>query len=61
MRNTAIIVVVGVTLIAILMSMFTVRQWDQALVLRFGKAVRVENAWGSDPNAGLKFMIPLAD
>lgn len=63
MRNTAIIVVVvvGVTLIAILMSMFTVRQWDQALVLRFGKAVRVENAWGSDPNAGLKFMIPWAD
>lgn len=37
---------------------FTVSQWDQALVLELGKAKRVENAWGQDADAGLKFKLP---
>ncbi len=58
MKNTAIVAIAGVIIIAILMSMYTVKQWEQALVLQFGKAVRVENAWGEDANAGLKYRIP---
>ncbi len=61
MKNTAIVAIAGVIIIAILMSMYTVKQWEQALVLQFGKAVRVENGWGEDPNAGLKFRIPLVE
>ena len=61
MKNTAIVAIAGIIIVAILMSMYTVKQWEQALVLQFGKAVRVENSWGEEPNAGLKFRIPLVE
>ncbi|PHS39943.1 MAG: protease modulator HflC [Robiginitomaculum sp.] len=53
-----LIVVAILAVVLLLASTFTVKQWEQALVLRFGKADRVLNAWGSDPDAGLKFKLP---
>lgn len=61
MKNTVLVALAGVVIIAILMSMYTVKQWEQALVLQFGKAVRVENSWGKEADAGLKFRIPLVE
>ena len=43
------------------MSVFTVNQWEQALVLRFGEPVRTENAWPAEQDAGLKFKMPFMD
>lgn len=37
---------------------FIVKEWEQALVLEFGKAQRVENEWGQKSNAGLKLKKP---
>ena len=37
---------------------FSVDQREQALVLMFGDAKRVEHAWGSDDQPGLKFKFP---
>ena len=37
---------------------FSVKQWKQVLILEFGQAKRVENAWGSEPDAGLKLKKP---
>jgi len=37
---------------------FTVKEWEQGLVLELGKAKRVENTWGQPANAGLKFKLP---
>ncbi len=37
---------------------FSVKQWEQALVLEFGQAKRVENPWGNEPDAGLKLKKP---
>jgi membrane protease subunit HflC len=37
---------------------FTVDQREQALVLLFGDAKRVEHAWGADDKPGLKFKLP---
>lgn len=44
-----------------MMSLFTVREWEQALILRFGEPVRVVNQWDGNPkgsDAGLKYKWP---
>lgn len=48
----ALAVVVGVAVVLLLSSAFTVRQTEQALVLQFGNPVRVER------EPGLKFKVP---
>lgn len=60
MRNTGFLaVIIGAILLLILLTCtHTVRQWEQALVLEFGEAKRVENNWGNEANAGLKFKMP---
>jgi len=62
MRNTPkspiFIVIAGVLALILLLCVHTVKEWEQALILEFGQAKRVENAWGSDPKAGLKFKLP---
>ena len=47
--------------LSILLSAFTVKQWEQALVLRFGDPVRVINSDQSKNDAGLKFRLPFAE
>lgn len=37
---------------------FIVKEWEQGLVLELGKAKRVENQWGQESDAGLKFKAP---
>lgn len=60
MRISPIIIfIVGALLLWLSTCFFTVTQWEQALVLRFGEAQRVENAWGEEANAGLKFKLPM--
>lgn len=53
-----VVLVVGGLFIAAT-SMFIVNQYSQALVLRFGDPVAVENPWvAEDENPGLKFKLP---
>lgn len=54
-----VIFALGILAIIAFSCTFTVKQWEQTLVLRFGEAQRVENAWGKDPDAGLKFKLPV--
>lgn len=59
MKGTPIfIVIAGIIAIIILLCTHTVKEWEQALVLEFGQAKRVENTWGDKPEAGLKFKLP---
>ncbi len=60
----------GIALVAIILLsqvFYTVREDKQALVLRFGEPVRVENAYQNiegealNPNAGLKFKLPFIE
>lgn len=59
MKNTPIFVVIAaIVAFIIFLCTHTVKEWEQALILEFGQAKRVENPWGSEPNAGLKFKLP---
>lgn len=58
-RTPLFVFIIGLLVILAWSCTFTVRQWEQALVLQFGEAQRVENAWGEEPNAGLKFKLPM--
>ena len=59
MKNSPIFVVIAaIVAILIFLCTHTVKEWEQALVLEFGQAKRVENAWGEKPEAGLKFKLP---
>jgi membrane protease subunit HflC len=59
MRNiTVLLVIAGLALITFFFCTFTVKQWEQAIVFQFGEAKRVENSWGADADAGLKFKLP---
>ena len=52
---------IGVAVVGVVLAgtcLFTVKQWNQALVLEFGEAKRIENKWGSESDAGLKFKKP---
>ena len=55
---TSIVVLAAIALAVFVMCTFTVKQWDQALVLEFGQAKRVANSWGEEADAGLKFKKP---
>jgi len=56
MKGTPIFVVIAAIIaVIIVLCTHTVKEWEQALVLEFGQAKRVENAWGNEPEAGLKF------
>lgn len=49
-----------VTALFVTFCTYTLKEWEQGLVLQFGKYKRVENAWNNDaePDAGLKFKLP---
>ena len=53
-----LVVLLGIAAVVILLCTHTVKEWEQALILEFGQAKRVENAWGATPEAGLKFKLP---
>ena len=53
-----LVVLVGIIAVIALLCTHTVKEWEQALILEFGQAKRVENAWGEAPEAGLKFKLP---
>ncbi|MEP3889891.1 MAG: protease modulator HflC [Hellea sp.] len=57
-RTPIIVVLLGIVALIAFLCTHTVKEWEQALVLEFGQAKRVENAWGADPQAGLKFKLP---
>lgn len=61
-KSTPFLIGLGIIVfLLILSSMYTVDQREQALVLRFNAADRVENAWGQDPDAGLKYRVPVIE
>lgn len=53
-----VVVLLGIVAVIVLLCTHTVKEWEQALILEFGQAKRVENAWGQTPEAGLKFKLP---
>ena len=60
MLRIAPIVVVAVFLIGFLTCTYTLKEWEQGLVLQFGEYKRVENPWTADDtsDAGLKLKLP---
>ncbi len=60
-RLVALAVLGGLIIIAILGSLFTVEEHEQAIVFQFGEAQRVENPWGEEANAGLKLKAPFIE
>ena len=60
MRNSSFFAVVIAAIVGIILftCTHTVREWEQALVLEFGEAKRVQNPWGAEADAGLKFKLP---
>ncbi len=56
-----IIFIIGLLVLWLSTAIFTVKEWQQALVLKFGEAQRVENAWDNhaEADAGLKFKLPM--
>jgi len=60
MKNVIAIVALGVAILLVFLCTYTLKEWEQGLVLEFGKYKRVENAWneGAPANAGLKFKMP---
>lgn len=59
--TTAAIVVFALIALLIYLAAYTVREDQQSLVLRFGDPVKIENAYGVEEDAGLKFKIPLIE
>lgn len=58
----ALIIAVLIALVIAFTSLFVVNQYSQALVLRFGEPIRVENAWGTEAgDPGLKAKLPWED
>lgn len=53
-----LVVLLGIIAVIVLACTHTVKEWEQALILEFGQAKRVENAWDKTPEAGLKFKLP---
>lgn len=59
MKSVSTLIGIAIVAVVILFTCtFTVKQWNQALVLEFGEAKRVENKWGGEADAGLKFKKP---
>lgn len=61
--NKSIIGIVLLALLALLLfnATYTVKEFEQAIVFKFGEAKRVENTWGQETDAGLKFKIPVIE
>jgi len=60
--SIALVVLVVGGLLLVASSMFVVNQYSQALVLRFGEPVAVENPWvAEEVSPGLKFKAPFID
>ena len=60
-RLVMLAVIGGIALILLFNALFTVKEHEQAIVFQFGEAQRVENSWGSEPDAGLKLKTPLIE
>lgn len=60
-RLVMLAVLGGTIILAIIASLFTVEEHEQAIVFQFGEAQRVENPWGAEPNAGLKMKTPFIE
>jgi len=60
-NSMGLVIFLGVVILIGLFSTYTVREDQQALVLRFGDPVRSENAYGIEEDAGLKFKIPIME
>ncbi|GHA83009.1 protein HflC [Algimonas arctica] len=64
MKNPRLIMLAvlgGAIILAIVASLFTVEEHEQAIVFQFGEAKRVENPWGGEANAGLKMKTPFIE
>lgn len=64
MKNPRLIMLAvlgGAIILAIIASLFTVEEHEQAIVFQFGEAKRVENPWGGEANAGLKMKTPFIE
>lgn len=60
MRGVFVVIAAAIAVIGLYFCTYTVKQWDQALILQFGEYKRVVNAWDEDvADAGLKFKSPL--
>jgi membrane protease subunit HflC len=55
------LVLIGAAVVVALNSMFTVTQYQQAIVLRLGQPVAVYNEWGDVEEPGLKFKAPFIE
>jgi len=53
------VIILGLLLLIIVTCTHTVKEYEQALILEFGEAKRVENPWGKEANAGLKLKLPI--
>lgn len=53
------VVLLAIVAAFVLLCTHTVKEWEQALILEFGQAKRVENPWGQEAEAGLKFKLPI--
>lgn len=60
-RLVIVAVLGGLFILAIIASLFTVEEHEQAIVFQFGEAKRVENPWGGEANAGLKMKTPFIE
>ncbi|GAB5348275.1 protease modulator HflC [Alteriqipengyuania sp. 357] len=60
-RYRAIILVVGIVIVALLMSIFIVPEEEQAVIVRTGEPVATVNTIGGDANAGLYLRVPFID
>ena len=55
------LVLLGLLILAFFTCTYTLKEWEQGLVLQFGEYKRVENGWneGAAADAGLKFKSPI--
>jgi len=55
------LLILGLLILAFFTCTYTLKEWEQGLVLQFGEYKRVENAWdeGASADAGLKFKTPI--
>ena len=64
MNKTAglpLIILLAFAALLVMLSVYTVREDQQALVLRFGDPVATQNEFGVEDDAGLKYKIPLIE
>jgi membrane protease subunit HflC len=64
MSQNKIFLLCGLLVIAVIIIsqfFYVTREDQQSLVLRFGEPVRIENAYGVEEDAGLKFKLPLVE